>query len=146
MAKRLFCGLNESITHLFFLCPMARYIWNTVSSAFGIDCHFNSVDNCISEWLRRYGKKKRDLVAVGIAAVFWGIWKTRNLACFQNIWPDAPCSVVLRICEWIQHWSSLQVKQEKKDNLNFSAKVLEKVALEVYGARKSWKPWIPRLD
>ena len=38
------------------------------------------------------------------------------------------------------------MKQERKDMLLFSAKVIEKVAMEVYGARGSWRPWIPRLE
>ena len=85
-------------------------------------------------------------MAVGFAAVLWGIWKARNLACFQNKWPDEPSSVVFQICGWIQTWSSLQVKQEGRDKVLFSAKVIEKVAMEVYGARGSWRPWIPRLE
>ena len=58
-SKCLLCGKNESIAHLFFLCPLARYVWNVVSSAFGFNCHFSSVDHCISSWLRGYGKKKK---------------------------------------------------------------------------------------
>ena len=58
-AKCLFCGKNESIDHLFFLCPLTRYIWNVVSSSFGLNCNFSSVGQCISTWLRRYGKKKK---------------------------------------------------------------------------------------
>ena len=145
-SKCLLCGKNESIAHLFFLCPLARYVWNVVSSAFGFNCHFSSVDHCISSWLRGYGKKKRNLITVGIAAVIWSIWKTRNLACFQNKWPDEPCTVIFKICSWIQQWSLLQVRQGEKDKLMFCAKVLENVAMEVYGARKSWASWIPRLE
>ena len=145
-AKCLFCGKNESIDHLFFLCPLARYIWNVVSSSFGLNCNFSSVGQCISIWLRRYGKKKRNLVAVGVAAVIWSIWKARNLACFQNKWPDEPHSVIFQVCYWIQHWSSLQVKQKGKDKLMFCAKLLEKVAREVYGARRSWTSWTLRLE
>ena len=144
--KCLFCGKNESIAHLFFLCSLARYVWNVVSSAFGFNCHFNTVDQCISSWLRGYGKKKRNLITVGIAAVIWSLWKARNLACFQYKWPDEPCTVICKICSYIQQWSSLQVTQDGRDRLTFCAKVLEKVAMEVYGARRSWASWIPRLE
>ena len=70
------------------------------------------------------------MLAVGMAAILWGIWKARNLACFWNKWPDEPSSVVFQICLWIQTWSSLKVKQDGKDKLLFSAKVIEKGAME----------------
>ena len=80
-----------------------------------------------------------------ITAVFWGIWKVRNAACFQKVWPDEPYVVIIKICYWIQWWTLLQVKHGAKDKLIYLAKMLEKVAMEVFGARKSWATWIPRL-
>jgi hypothetical protein len=34
----LLCGHDESITHLFFLCPLAKYVWNVVGCATGFKC------------------------------------------------------------------------------------------------------------
>jgi hypothetical protein len=33
-AKCQFCGNDETITHMFFLSPVARYIWNLASYVF----------------------------------------------------------------------------------------------------------------
>jgi hypothetical protein len=32
----LFCGKDESIEHIFFACPLARYLWNIVSCVIGV--------------------------------------------------------------------------------------------------------------
>jgi hypothetical protein len=37
------------------------------------------------------------------------------------------------------------VKEDARDRLEFCAKVLERVAKEVFGSRRSWISWMPRL-
>ena len=140
----LFCGKKETINHLFFECPLARYIWNVVGCAFGVASQFRSADHVISEWLKKQGKQRK-ILTVGVAAILWGIWKARNNACFEKVWPDEPIDVIYRICYWIQWWSLLQVKQDAKDRLVYFAKLLEKVAKEVFGAGRSSASWVPRL-
>ena len=34
--KCQFCGSKESISHLFFKCPLARYVWQVVVCAFNL--------------------------------------------------------------------------------------------------------------
>jgi hypothetical protein len=67
------------------------------------------------------------------------------LACFEGKWPDEPYVVILKICYYINCWSFLQVKEDVKDQLDFYAKLLEKVVKEVFEARRSWVSWMPRL-
>jgi hypothetical protein len=55
---------------------------------------FDSVDHCISNWLKCLGGKKKEIFAVGVAAVIWSIWKTRNLACFEKKWPEESYVVI----------------------------------------------------
>jgi hypothetical protein len=141
----LFCGSNETIDHLFFACPLARYVWNVISVSFGFNRPFSNVQECVNIWLQGLRGINRKLAAVVIAAVFWGIWKTRNLACFQKKWPDAPLSVIHRICYWIDWWSSLQVKDSARDRLRWLAKLLGRIATDVFNARRGWTSWTPRL-
>jgi hypothetical protein len=58
----LFCGQEDSINHLFFFCPLARYIWNIVSCASGLKCQFDSVENCFNFWLKSFGKRRRKMI------------------------------------------------------------------------------------
>jgi hypothetical protein len=96
--------------------------------------------------LKGFGGRKKEILAAGIAAVIWSILKTRNLACFEKKWPDEPYVVILKICYYINCWSLLQVKEDAKGRLEFCAKVLERVAMEVFGSMRSWISWKPRLS
>ena len=79
-SKCCFCDELETIDHLFFGCVMANYVWNVVKCATGvmdIPRHFQDM----SEWIMRFPVKDRNVISVGVAAVFWAIWKTRNGCC-----------------------------------------------------------------
>jgi hypothetical protein len=141
----LFCGQNESIDHLFFACPLARYIWNVVSCATGFNCQFASASHCFNVWLKGFPVGRRKILAVGVAAVIWAIWKARNLACFENKWPKEPVEVLHRVTYWIDYWCNLQVKETAKLELQQGAKLLGRIADEVFRARNGWISWTPRL-
>ena len=141
----LFCGKDESIDHLFLRCPLARYVWNVVSVATGFSCQFENTDHCLTSYLDKFDKNSKKLCMVGIAAVFWGIWKTRNLACFENKWPSEPIEVVHRICYWIDWWANLQGTEDAKLELQRGARLLARVADDVFKGARGWATWRPRI-
>jgi hypothetical protein len=55
----MFCGKNETTDHLFFLCPLARYMWNVVSVALGVSCQFTNVKSCLLIWLKQFTRNKK---------------------------------------------------------------------------------------
>jgi hypothetical protein len=144
-AKCLFCGKNESINHLFFECPLARYLWNVVSCATGFNCQFQSADQCFNSWLKSFALGKRKILTVGVAAVIWTVWKARNLACFEKKWPREPVDVLFRVVYWINYWCDLQVKEDAKLELRRGANLLGRIADEIFKARRGWVSWNPRL-
>jgi hypothetical protein len=143
--KCLFCGKNESIDHLLFQCPLARYMWNVVSCALGVSCQFKNVEECLFVWLKQFSGHKKQMMLVGVAAVMWSSWKARNMACFQQVWPSDPSVVLFRAYYWIDFWSNLQVKEGARLELRRGAKLLEQVASEVFMDRRRWVSWILRL-
>jgi hypothetical protein len=45
----------------------------------------------VCDWLLKFKDlKARQVVAIGVVTVIWGIWKIRNKACFQNIFHVDP--------------------------------------------------------
>jgi hypothetical protein len=124
---------------------LARYNWNIVSCVIGLKCQFDNVEHCFSVWLKGFREKKRKMLSVGIAAVLWGIRKTRNLACFEHKWPSEPIEVLHKIYYWINWWANLQVSEEKKLELQVGAKLLQRVAGEIFQASQGWATWRPRL-
>jgi hypothetical protein len=47
--------------------------------------------------VKTFSRKKEKLVTMGIAAMFRGIWKARNMVCFVNKWPSEPIEMMNRI-------------------------------------------------
>ena len=141
----LFCGKDESIDHLFLRCPLARYVWNVVSVATGFSCQFDNTEHCLTSYLDKFDKNSKKLCMVGFAAVFWGLWKTRNLACFENKWPCEPIEVVHRICYWIDWWANLQGTEDAKLEMQRGARLLARVADDIFKGARGWATWRPRI-
>ena len=74
----LFCGENESITHLFFQCCVAKLVWDAVSDWLNRRVG-NDFESVASLWL----SNKRHMVCNIISSVvMWVLWKLRNSLCF----------------------------------------------------------------
>jgi hypothetical protein len=97
----MFCGKNETTDHLFFQCPLAWYMWNVVSCALGVSCTFTNVKSCLLICPKKFKGDKKKIIIVGVSAVLWSLWKVRNMACFQKVWPSDPSLVLFRACYWI---------------------------------------------
>jgi hypothetical protein len=51
---------------------------------------------------------------VGIAALCWAIWKTRNKACFENKFISSPVSIICYMCAFLRYWAGLQKEKDKQ--------------------------------
>ena len=60
---------------------------------------------CVSAWVMNFSTKERNIVAVGVAAVFWAIWRARNARVFYHVYPHDPIVVMYSISNWIEKWS-----------------------------------------
>lgn len=69
---------------LFIACPLAKYVWSVVQCAFDLRDIPGIVRELSEEWPRKFPKKGQGLMAVGVSAILWTIWKTRNDACFRR--------------------------------------------------------------
>jgi hypothetical protein len=76
----LFCNENESVHHLLFECVVVRQACEAISQAVGFEIGYDyeSMAKC---WLCN---KKIGIVNTLTFAVCWGVWKLRNLLCFQG--------------------------------------------------------------
>jgi hypothetical protein len=82
--KRCFsCNTFESIEHLFFECYMARYIWSLVAYVMGANCRPCSFEQ-FWIWVDRYISSNKRIHFVGLSAICWAIWKTRNAIHFEK--------------------------------------------------------------
>lgn len=140
-----FCGANETITHLFFQCPLARYIWNVACCVFGFKNYPTSVQHLLGGWIKGFRKKDKCLIKVGVAAVMWALWKTRNNSCFRNMRPHDPVAVTNMIGNLVSSWAILQGKEGNRDAINWGAKLFMRLSREAFNATQGWRPATMRI-
>lgn len=66
---------------------MAKILLNIMKCAF--DLHDipddDDVDSLFNTYLLRFTKSEKNLVVVGISAIFWTVWKLKNsIICYNN--------------------------------------------------------------
>jgi hypothetical protein len=74
---------DETISHLFFECAAAKYVWSTVAMAIGALDRPGSFTQFFW-WFSRFVPASRNLQIAGLATICWAIWKLRNRACFEK--------------------------------------------------------------
>jgi hypothetical protein len=93
----IFCGLLESIDHLLFHCPVARFIWRIIQIAFNLSSTPKDTADLFGPWINSFHKTEKNLVLFGCGAVLWAIWRTRNDGCFNNKLIDDPSNVIFPV-------------------------------------------------
>jgi hypothetical protein len=78
-----FCDANETVDHLFHACPFATIIWRMIYFAYNIPPP-TSINNMFGNWLYGVPKKDKNKIRIGISAICWTIWRTRNDIIFNN--------------------------------------------------------------
>lgn len=68
---------------------------------------------------------------VGVAAVCWVIWLSRNDVVFERSKPNSCLHVIFRGAYWIRSWAILS-KEEERDSLKLGYRSLEVTALELF--------------
>lgn len=104
--KCCFCNSNETIQHLFFDCPLARFVWNAIFIAFGIHLPTN-VANLLGNWFYGVLPRLRAQILVGVAALCWAVWLCRNDVVFNGFKANSFLQVIFRETFWAREWSLL---------------------------------------
>ncbi|KAI4991371.1 hypothetical protein ZWY2020_039742 [Hordeum vulgare] len=91
-----------------------------------------SLFDLCQNWIPAYTGKDRVVVSVGVAALLWSIWKTRNKAYFQSTLPRDPTDVIFN-------------KKVVLSMLKEVTKRLAKVVCDVYSRSHGWGPAVRRI-
>ena len=78
-----------------------------------------------------------DLIWVGVAALCWAIWNTRNDIVFYRIKYNSILHVIFRGTYWLCFWAQLQRDGHNKNALSSLSTRIEMVSLEQ--AHGGWK-------
>lgn len=122
-----FCTENETVNHLFFDCPTAKYVRSLLAYALGADCRPSSM-NQFWVWIRNILPQPPTMHLVGLAAIIWGIWRPRNTICFDKKRIKSPTKIVCLICSFLTYWSGL-LKDDLKEQIVQGAEAVKAAAL-----------------
>ena len=125
-----FCNLDETIQHLFFDCPNAKFIWRLVQVVFNLPMPLN-VNDIFTNWLNGINKKLRYQAWVGACATLWAIWLSRNDVVFNKAQVFSCLQVQFRATHWICFWALLQ-KEEGRPPIMSGCRALEVAAMECF--------------
>jgi hypothetical protein len=109
---------------------MAKLVWGCVAFAFGISKPIN-LQHLFGPWLRSFSKQQRNLVLIGMTALCWAIWISRNDLVFNKSHYKSILQVIFRGVFWIRSWSVLS-NEEGRKVLKFGCLKLETVALAFF--------------
>jgi hypothetical protein len=104
----------------------------------------SKMEDLCSWTLNFKGKGSKALATVGVAAILWTIWNVRNGACFRNIIPVNPVSIVAKISHYIQFWAGMQ-RTKLRDKQREGAKTLLSVANDFFHRSNGWMLGVQRL-
>ena len=130
------CNSNETINHLFLDCHYARMVWRVIFFATGLTPP-RSISQMFSSWLSNQHIKIRQLIWVGVAAVCWAIWRSRNDIVFNRTNFNSTIQVIFRGTYWLRFWTQLQRNEQARNTLSSLSTKIEMVALE--HAQGGWK-------
>jgi hypothetical protein len=100
------CHEPEDCNHIFFLCPMARFMWAGVRELLRCDWNpagagdFIALANGLSGPLRR-------LVWFTFAAQCWSLWNIRNKLTIEGKLIGCPADAFYHMLLHMQHWRAL---------------------------------------
>jgi hypothetical protein len=122
-----FCNEEESIVHLFFDCYLARYIWSLITWVIGGNRRPSNLSQ-YWDWSNMFLPANKKIHMVGLSAVCWALWKTRNRVCFEGKRVRSPTEIICLASSLISYWAGLQ-KDDSKEVLEAGAEMLKNAAL-----------------
>jgi hypothetical protein len=131
-----FCNIHESIQHLFFECVLAKYIWRVIHLVIGLPPPNNS-RHMIGGWVYGMNPKDRQIFLIGIGAMLWVIWLSRNDIVFNKASISSSMQVIFQGTYWIRTWPNFQ-KDQMKNTLQSACRVMESVTMEIFAKHGWW--------
>jgi hypothetical protein len=81
--KCCFCDSIETVNHLFIQCPFAKIVWRMMYLTYNIPPPAN-ITNMFGRWLNGVRKDDKLKIRIGVSALCWAIWRTRNDIIFNK--------------------------------------------------------------
>lgn len=105
-------------------------MWSLVAFVIGADNRPTSFTQhwC---WVARHLKNRNHYYTVGLAAICWAIWKSRNNLCFEGKLISSPTEIICSASSFISYRAGLQ-KGSGQEELAAGAEALKTAALHFH--------------
>jgi hypothetical protein len=110
------CGQVESISHIFFSCVLARFVWSGIREAFGVQWNPNNLVDFLAI-LQQLTPIVRQAFWILFAAQSWALWLIRNKLTIENSFPKQPADCFYKTVMFLQLWRPL-LKEKHADKLD----------------------------
>jgi hypothetical protein len=88
-----FCNEQESISHLFFGCAAAKFVWSVIAMTINSPTRPGSFSQFFW-WFPQFVPASRNTKIADLAAICWATWKLRNRACFEKKLINSPLDLI----------------------------------------------------
>jgi hypothetical protein len=100
--------------HIFFSCPVAKFVWICFKEALGWDRVPTSLQSYLEGWVPLgCDNYKSKLFALGV--VLWILWITRNKFAIEGVCPNSSSDVLYKILSYLQRWRVLLKGSEQAE-------------------------------
>ena len=135
--KCCFCDSNESIDHIFMSCPFAKILWRLLFFAYNVPLP-TRITNMFGNWLNGMRKDNKHKFRIGVAALCWSLWTSRNDLVFNRQKGTNLLQVIYRATHWIQLWAYL-LPEDQPDSMATGCNRLLMVAQDCYFQPTGWR-------
>jgi hypothetical protein len=85
-----------------------------------------------TNWVLGLGHKQRKQILVGVSAICWTIWISRNDIIFDKSSIKTYMHVLFRATYWCWHWALLQQCEERTIEMKEACQVLESMVMQLF--------------
>ena len=84
-----------------------------MAKCFGADTVPGNLDQSW-RWCDRWLPLDRKYHVLGVSAICWAIWKSRNKACFDKIIIKSPLDIICHMCALMKYWAGLFAEPDRE--------------------------------
>jgi hypothetical protein len=97
----------------------------------------SNIRHMFGGWVYGMNPKERQIFLVGIGAMLWAMWLSRNDVVFNKISISSSMQGIFRGTYWIRMWANFQ-KDQPKETLQSACRVIESLTIETFAKHGWW--------
>ena len=103
------CDVPETVDHIFFVCPIAKFAWGSIKRSPGGGGGIGALNLCKISWSigSLQDVDNMTLKSQFWATVMWALWNARNKMAIEGVFIRSPNDIIFRINFFLQRWKVL---------------------------------------